>query len=203
MHRAVLLDSLDAYGRLHPDEEIRVTRIRRFVDQHRDCFERSCLTGHITASSWIESAERDCFLLVRHRQLGTWLQLGGHADGETDTAAVALREAREESGLDDFRFVPGRGGGRLPFDVDVHRIPATASVAAHDHYDIRYLLQAEKLGPLRVSAESDEVRWFGYEEADAVLHEESLRRMARKAHLLRGIPATPLRDARSSPTPRE
>lgn len=158
-----------------------MSRIRRFVERHEDCFERSCLTGHLTASSWIESARRDRFLLVHHRKLDRWLQLGGHADGHTDLAEVALREAREESGLDGFHFAPDPGGARLPFDVDVHRIPATASVGAHDHHDIRFLLVADELGPLRVSAESHDVRWFDYEEADAVLKEESLWRMARKA----------------------
>lgn len=116
-----------------------------------------------------------------HRQLLSWLQPGGHADGDTDTAAVALREAREESGLDGFRFVLGPNGETLPFDVDVHRIPATETVPAHLHHDIRYLLLADRLGPLRVSDESHDVRWFNYEDAGAILKEESLRRMARKA----------------------
>ena len=46
-------------------------------------------------------------LLTHHRKLGSWLQLGGHADGERDFARVALTEAEEESGLPGLRWKRG------------------------------------------------------------------------------------------------
>ena len=188
MHRASFLVVLETYGRLNPEDHDRVETICDFVERHEDCFWRSCLEGHVTASSWIVSPDRSHFLLVHHRRLGRWLQPGGHADGETDTAAVALREAREESGLHGIRFLPV-ADRPLPFDVDVHSILATGSVPAHSHYDIRYLLEAETLGPLRVSfEEAHDVRWFGYDEVEEVLAEESLSRMARKAREILGMP---------------
>ena len=178
VHRKPLLDTLGLYSACRPSDGERVERIRTFIEEHDDCFLRSCLVGHITASAWIVTADGSRFLLAHHKKLSAWLQLGGHADGETDTAVVALREAKEESGLRDFRLVRSAAGGVVPIDVDIHRIPPVDDVPAHLHFDIRYLLVANETGPLRVSDESHDVRWF---ENAAVLEEESLRRMARRA----------------------
>ena len=101
---------------------MRVDHVRQFVRVHPDCFERSCREGHITASAWIVSADHRAALLTHHRKLDRWLQLGGHCDGEADVAAVALREAREESGLVDLRFAYA-GDAPVPVDLDVHPIP--------------------------------------------------------------------------------
>ena len=97
---------------------------------------------------------------------------------------VALSEAREESGLDDLEVVEPRDGQVSPLDVDVHTIAEHGDVPEHLHYDIRYLLRASKEGPLKVSEESHDVRWFGWGEAGAILKEESLRRMAERARRL-------------------
>jgi hypothetical protein len=77
----------------------------QFVEQHADCAERSLQVGHLTGSAWIVDRERKRTLLTHHRKLNKWLQLGGHADGELNPLAVALREAREESGLTKLRVV--------------------------------------------------------------------------------------------------
>ena len=155
-------------------------RFEDFVRQHRDCFERSCVPGHVTASSWILSAEGSRFLLTHHRKLGRWLQLGGHADGETDVLAVALREAREESGLSDFEVVPDASGLDV-LDLDIHRIPPHGRDPEHFHYDVRFLFRAAADDPVSASDESHEVRWFGPGESAEVLSEESLRRLVRKS----------------------
>ena len=76
-----------------------------FVRAHPDCLARTCAPGHLTGSAWIVSPDRRRTLLTHHRKLGKWLQLGGHADGDADLLAVALREAREESGLRGLRVV--------------------------------------------------------------------------------------------------
>ena len=73
----------------------------------------------------------DRVLLAHHRKLGRWLQPGGHSDGDPDTLAVALREAREESGLDVQAL------DDAIFDLDLHRIPARDREPAHLHFDVR------------------------------------------------------------------
>lgn len=179
MHRKPLLDLLRRYRARHPAESATTDRIRALVEAHPDCFERSCRPGHVTGSALVVSPDQRRCLLVHHRKLGRWLQPGGHADGESDVAAVALREAGEETGLAGLRF-PDDGGERLPFDLDVHRIAAHGSESEHEHHDVRFLLVAEPGATPVASAESHAVRWFGIDELEAAEPDESLLRMARK-----------------------
>jgi 8-oxo-dGTP pyrophosphatase MutT (NUDIX family) len=184
LHRKPLLDLLERYLSGHPDERMAVDHVIQFVRANPDCFLRSCVDGHVTASAWIVSHDRERFLLTHHAKLGRWLQLGGHADGDPDTAAVALREAREESGMEAFRLAPQGPGGTLPFDVDVHLVPARGDEPAHLHHDVRHLLVAAPDQALRVSSESHDLAWFPRARAAEVLEGESLLRMARKADRL-------------------
>lgn len=188
MHRKPLLELLERYLARNPDERACVDHVRQFVRANPDCFERSCVDGHMTASAWIVSHDHASFLLTHHAKLDRWLQLGGHADGETDLAAVALREAREESGLAAFSF-GSTGGEALPLDLDVHLIPARGAEPAHLHHDVRYLLVAGAEQSLRISSESLDLRWFPRAHAGVRLGDESLRRMARKAERVLGASA--------------
>ena len=152
-----------------PTEQASVARIRELVRDHPDCFERSCLPGHITASAWILSPDRSEFLLTHHKKLGRWLQLGGHADGDSNIARVALREAQEESGLRTFGWLCA-GTGRLlddpgaatPIDLDVHRIPARKDEPEHFHHDIRFVLVAQRGEAIVTSDESHALGWFDW-----------------------------------------
>ncbi len=137
----------------------------------------------MTASAWIVSSDRSRFLLTHHRKLGRWLQLGGHADGDPDVFAVALREAQEESGMLDFDPAgpEGEGGVPMPIDVDVHRIPARPGEPGHDHHDIRFLLVAGPGQSPRLSGESNALEWFGWDRLGRDFDEESLLRLGRKA----------------------
>ena len=109
---------LDAYAARWPDEAATVAHFRTLLEEGGHAFLRERLDGHFTASAWLVAADGERVLLTHHRKLGRWLQLGGHADGDMDLAAVALREAQEESGL--YRLVV-----EPPvFDVDRHAIPA-------------------------------------------------------------------------------
>jgi 8-oxo-dGTP pyrophosphatase MutT (NUDIX family) len=183
MHRQPLLELLDAYQKRHPEESACVEKIRALTRTHENCFLRDCRPGHITASSWIVSHDHERVLLTHHRKLGLWLQLGGHADGDPNPLDVALREAREESGMQDFQRV-ACGEPGAPFDLDVHQIPAHGHEPAHEHHDLRFLLVAEPGQPLVMSDESNDLRWFATAELPAVLHEASLLRMQEKARRL-------------------
>jgi 8-oxo-dGTP pyrophosphatase MutT (NUDIX family) len=185
MHRRPLLDMLAAYRTIFPAEGEVVDRILNMVLQHSSCFDRTCRPGHITGAAWILSADRRRSLLTHHRKLNRWLQLGGHADGQWQVEQVALREAREESGMTAFDIVP-IDGTLIPFDLDVHDIPARYDAAgqmiddAHEHHDMRFLLIAHPGQLIRVSDESHDVAWFTSDEVFELTTDESVLRMLRK-----------------------
>ncbi len=190
MHRRPLLELLDRYLVHHAEEEAQVERIRELVMAEPRCFDRDCYPGHVTASAWIVSWDREHVLLTQHRKLGRWLQLGGHADGESDVRAVALREAREESGMEEFVFAL-RTPEPIPLDVDVHPIPARGDEPAHEHHDIRFLLLARPGQALVRSEESTQLRWFAPLELGRATTDESVLRLARKADTWLATEATP------------
>jgi 8-oxo-dGTP pyrophosphatase MutT (NUDIX family) len=186
MSRRHLLDMLDRYRRSFPDEASVVDRVCTLVETHANCFDRACRPGHITGAAWILSADRRRCLLTHHRKLDRWLQLGGHADGQWQVDEVALREAREESGMAGFDFVP-IDGVFMPFDVDVHQIPERRDQHgnliedAHEHYDVRFLLIARADESIHISDESHDVAWFTPDEVRQCTNEESVLRMLHKA----------------------
>lgn len=176
MHRRALLSLLSAYEPSSPEDDAARERIAAFVRSHADCFERSLLEGHVTGSAWIVDASRSCCLLTHHRKLDRWLQLGGHADGDPDVLAVAMREAREESGLASLRAV-----AVSIFDCDVHAIPARKAEPEHFHYDVRFLLEADAGEPLVVSEESRQLAWVALGEVAALSGDASVVRMVAKS----------------------
>ena len=126
MHRHSLRNLLHTYLDSHPDEADTARRVIDFVERNPDCFERSLEEGHITGSAWIVDSSGTNTLLTHHRKLGIWLQLGGHADGDSDVLSVAMTEAVEESGLTSLEIVCDE-----IFDLDVHGIPAREKTSQH------------------------------------------------------------------------
>jgi 8-oxo-dGTP pyrophosphatase MutT (NUDIX family) len=140
-----------------------------------DPFRRERPEGHFTGSAWVVSADGERALLLHHRKLDIWVQPGGHADGDGDLAAVALREAEEETGLPGLRLEGG------VFDLDRHEIPARGAEPAHYHYDVRFVVRAGHDEAFVVSEESHALAWLPVcDIADDPHADESVRRMARK-----------------------
>jgi 8-oxo-dGTP pyrophosphatase MutT (NUDIX family) len=176
MSRERLLVELAGYLPHDDVEGMMLERLRGFVEGNPDCFAPALEVGHITGGAWILNRTHRYVLLTHHLKLDKWLHLGGHADGETDGIAIALREAREESGLIDFRPLSDK-----IFDLDVHPIPARGSRPAHDHYDLRYLFEADMEIPLIVSSESKALAWVEIAGIRAWTTEVSILRMADKS----------------------
>ena len=163
------------YRSRHPGEAATIDGFDALLRSEADPFVRERLEGHFTASAWLVSDDGRRALLTHHRKLDRWLQPGGHADGDRDLARAALREAREESGLEGLRAEPAI------FDLDRHWIPGHSGVPAHWHYDVRYVVRASADEDFIVSDESHALAWRDVvtlaadESADA-----SVRRMAGK-----------------------
>lgn len=180
--RGALLDALRAHLPADEEETRHRDAIVALVAGEPACFARTTYApGHVTGSAFVVCPATRRVLLHHHRRLDRWLQMGGHDDGESDPARTALREAREESGLGDLRFLVA---GIL--DVEVHPIPPARGEPAHLHHDVRYALAtASPEAILRDDAESLALEWLPLEEAAERMGESGARRaLARLARLV-------------------
>lgn len=143
-----------------------------FLQQHDDCFERSLLIGHFTASAWLLNKDHTHALLMQHAKLNMWMQLGGHCDGNNDPLAVAIKEAQEESGIMGIAPI-----NKKIFDIDIHRIPARKNEPEHDHYDVRFLLAVISNEQVIKNNESYELRWVSKDPDELPTQELSVTRM--------------------------
>lgn len=139
-----------------------------------DPFDRAEVRGHVTASALVVDATREHTLMIRHRKLGRWLQPGGHIEPDHDTSVLdaALREAREETGI--ATLVPATSAIH---DLDIHTIPARGDMPAHDHYDVRFVIVADRADVARSSEEIDDIAWLTIAEAASLDTDGTLRRM--------------------------
>ncbi|MEP7105048.1 MAG: NUDIX domain-containing protein [Chloroflexota bacterium] len=133
-----------------------ITRVAAELDRLPNPFDRDADPVHLTGSVLVTGSRG--VVLHRHKRLGLWLQPGGHLDPGEEPAEAALREAREETGL-ECGWTPF---GRRLLHVDVH--PAAHG---HTHLDLRYVAAAEG-EPAPPPNESQLVRWFSWEDAVAI-----------------------------------
>ena len=134
--------------------------------------DRATRPGHFTGSALVLHPPSTSTLLLFHAKLQRWVQPGGHADGEFDLAAVALREAYEETGLSNLRVVAN------PIDVDIHLV-RPPSEDAHLHLDVRFLVIADDQNA-SINEESEAMRWCSLDELPALVVDHGLLRLAER-----------------------
>ena len=166
---------LENYIAEYPHENA-ATNMLDFFNKEGNSFSKENKEGHFTGSAWIVSPDRSMVLMTHHRKLNMWLQLGGHADGMEDLISVAIREAKEESGFNEFVLLSDR-----IFDLDIHKFPATKDEPGHHHYDVRFLLEADpNNNTIIISDESIDVQWIPLDKVLSLNPESSIQRMVKK-----------------------
>ncbi len=173
MHRQKLLGLLKSYNETE-EESCYKKRFIEFIAKNSNCFDRSNAQGHVTGSAWLLNSTNNKALLMHHAKLDIWVQPGGHADGMCDILQVALKEAKEESGIKE--IVPI---SEEIFDIDIHNISAKGE-AEHLHYDVRFLLKVVGDDSLKANKESKELRWISGDVKQLPTQERSVVRMFEK-----------------------
>lgn len=140
------------------DREARsLARTRAALSSLPKPFDVAADVTHVTASAIVLGPRG--VLLHRHKRLGRWLQPGGHVDHSEAPDRAAVRETREETGI-TARHPPA---GPTIAHVDAHY-----GGRGHIHLDVRYRLLAGDVDPAPPAGESQEVRWFGWDDAIAI-----------------------------------
>jgi 8-oxo-dGTP pyrophosphatase MutT (NUDIX family) len=127
--------------------------------------------AHITSSGLIMNKELDQLLMVHHNIYNTWTWTGGHADGETDLLKIAIKEAKEETGL---VTVQPYTDAMLSLDIlPVYgHIKNGQYVSAHLHLSAAFLLIADETLPVQMNlAENSGVKWVALSEVDKYSNE--------------------------------
>ena len=166
-----IMEQLRAYRPWNEQEEADCAELLRRLGQGEGLWTRENRSAHLTASGWIVSPERSRVLMAYHNLYDSWAWLGGHADGERDLLAVALREVREESGLTDVRPITEDIYSLEILSVDGHEKHGRY-VSSHLHLNVTYLLEADPAAHIRPKLdENSRVGWFTPEGAMAASRE--------------------------------
>lgn len=135
-------------------ERLRTSYLRH-LERHPDAMSRDCHPDHLTASVLIVDRTGARTLLTLHRRLRRWLQTGGHCEsGDVSLADAALREGREESGIETLTIDP------VPVLLSLHEVPGCGPVQPSHHLDVQYVAIAADDSQIVISDESDDLAWF-------------------------------------------
>lgn len=160
-----LAEKLETYVPCNEQEEKDKEFILHCLKHEDHIFTRENEMVHMTASAWIVNPERTKVLMAYHKIYDSWAWLGGHADGETDLLKVALKEAKEESGLKNVRPVSEDIYSLEVLTVNGH-VKKGEYVSSHLHLNVTYLLEADEEEILAVKPdENSGVGWFSLEDA--------------------------------------
>lgn len=170
-----LVEQIKIFRPWNEQEERDRTELLRRLESGEELYTRDNASAHLTASAWVVSPDRRQVLMAWHNLYNSWSWLGGHADGDRDLLAVALREVREESGVSHVRPVFPEIYSLEILTVDGHEKHGVY-VSSHLHLNVTYLLEADPADPVRRKPdENSAVGWFPLEEAVAASTEPWFR----------------------------
>ena len=175
-----LKKEIEAYQPYNEQETTDKAVILKYIDAFDDLLTRENELAHFTASSWIVNKDRTKVVMIYHNIYDSWSWTGGHADGEEDLLAVAVREAQEETGLEHIRPVSEDIYSLEIVCVNGH-VKRGKYVASHLHINVTYLLEADEEEPLRIKQdENSGVKWVNIEDTIAMSSEPCMWDIYRK-----------------------
>jgi 8-oxo-dGTP pyrophosphatase MutT (NUDIX family) len=160
-----IVEQIKNYKPYNEQEKNDKIGILKYLEKEKNIFTRDNKIAHMTASAWVVNKGRNKVLMVYHNIYDSWSWMGGHADGEEDLFAVAVKEAKEESGLSNVIPISKDIFSLETLTVDGH-IKNGEYISSHLHLNITYLFEANEKEILTVKPdENSGVEWFGLDES--------------------------------------
>lgn len=166
-----LFADIKNYRPVNEQEEQDKAVMLRYMTQCDNYLERENQIAHFTVSIWTVNKARTKTLMAYHNIYDSWAWIGGHADGIEDLCSVALRELREETGIQNAALVSPEIFSLEILTVDGH-VKRGSYVSSHLHLNLTYLAEADEEEKLTVNeTENQAVRWWSFEDALTVSKE--------------------------------
>lgn len=159
------LEDLINYNPYNEQESKDKDFMLKFIKSSENILDRANTVAHFTASSWIVNKDRDKVLMIYHNLYDSWSWTGGHADGDDDLLSVAVKEAKEETGVNSIKPINDDIYSIEVITVDGH-VKRGEYISSHLHLNLTYLLEADDSDILVIKEdENSGVKWFAIGEA--------------------------------------
>lgn len=159
-----LKQQVAAYIPFNEQEDRDKAILLHWLESGADILTRKNEVAHLTASAWVVTPDRTHVLMAYHNLYDSWAWLGGHADGDSNLLAVAMREAIEESGIANVHPVSSDIFSIETLCVEGHE-KRGKYIPCHLHLNVTYLLEADLTAPVRAKPdENSAVAWIAVED---------------------------------------
>lgn len=170
-----LKDKIEDYKPYNKQEEKDKQVMLKYMNIFENVLTRENEYGHFTASSWAVNKERTKVLMIYHNIYQSWSWTGGHSDGEADLLSVAIKELKEETGIEKVNILKEDIFSLEILTVNGH-VKRGKYVSSHLHLNITYLLEVDEKETLHIKEdENSGVKWIPIKEVKNVSKENWIK----------------------------
>lgn len=170
MQKDILINIVNQYLKIFPEESQRQTKLIEYLELNNDnqIIDWNNFDGHIVAGGFIYAKEENKFLVLYHKDLKMYLYPGGHVDAkDINPLETSKREIEEETGLIDLEQLVLNCNNLIPIDIDTHTVGYNErlNLPEHYHFDFRYLFMVNKIVDIKLDTEeSANYKWISIDE---------------------------------------
>ncbi len=167
-----LKQQIEAYQPECEQEEKDKAVMLQYIQDYPNVLTRENTFGHFNASSWVVNPAHTKVLMIYHNIYQSWAWTGGHADGEADLFQTAIRELKEETGVQT--VTPANDGIYSLEVICVNgHIKRGAYVSSHVHLNLTYLFEVSEEEILHSKPDENKgVKWIPIDEIENYCSED-------------------------------
>lgn len=170
-----LKNQIEKYIPYNEQEENDKKIMLEYMDKFDNLLTRENEIAYFTASSWVVNKERTKVLMIYHNIYNSWAWTGGHADGDKDLLYTAIREVKEETGIENINILNKDIFSLESICVNGH-MKRGKYVSSHLHFNLTYLLEVDEREELRTKEdENSGVRWISIEDIEKYSTEQWMK----------------------------
>ena len=176
------IKEIENYVPFNAQEESDKKIILDAIRNHSNILTRDNEIMHITSSCYILNKTRDKVLMIYHRIYNSWSWTGGHADGDDNLLHIAIKEAKEETGIQNLNLI-------IPniFSLDILTVEGHYKkgkfVSPHLHLSVAYLFEGDENTKLILNEEETKgVKWIPISEIHNACTEDKMIKLYDKFH---------------------
>ena len=159
-----LKENINNFVPYNEQEEVEKNIMLKFINDFDDVLTRENVYGHFTSSAFVLNKERTKILMIYHKIYNSWAWTGGHSDGDNNLLYVAMKEAKEETGIKNVKPILNDIYSLELISVRGH-IKKGKYVASHTHFNVTYLLEADENEEIHIKEDENiGVKWVPIDE---------------------------------------